>query len=244
MSGKPCGCVGKPKQDLDWRAKSTKGHLLPQSWVAVAVCGHGLKTVYKLLQQNKTKQNKKPKKKKKERRKDSGTKTTFIVFYSLLTQAWFTPNFRSVVGKSNSLSLPVSLLFLSCALCMWRLKCRTHCVCCCCCARARLTNESQLMKRNRKRKYRCFLKMFRSFMAITKNPSRGQPGPATSMFLWGQTSCYADPSALRQGNSKCVYLIICYLCFCFWSLHSFMRLKKKERRFIKHFVCKVDLCHC
>lgn len=175
---------------------------------------------YSKIRQNKTKNQKR---KKKERRKDSGTKTTFIVFYSLLTQAWFTPNFRSVVGKSNSLSLPVSLLFLSCALCMWRLKCRTHCVCCCCCARARLTNESQLMKRNRKRKYRCFLKMFRSFMAITKNPSRGQPGPATSMFLWGQTSCYADPSALRQGNSKCVYLIICYLCFCFWSLHSFMR---------------------
>lgn len=181
---------------------------------------------YSKIRQNKTKNQKR---KKKERRKDSGTKTTFIVFYSLLTQAWFTPNFRSVVGKSNSLSLPVSLLFLSCALCMWRLKCRTHCVCCCCCARARLTNESQLMKRNRKRKYRCFLKMFRSFMAITKNPSRGQPGPATSMFLWGQTSCYADPSALRQGNSKCVYLIICYLCFCFWSLHSFMRLKKKKK---------------
>lgn len=66
MSGKPCGCVGKPKQDLDWRAKSTKGHLLPQSWVAVAVCGHGLKTVYKLLQQNKTKQKTKKEKKKKE----------------------------------------------------------------------------------------------------------------------------------------------------------------------------------
>lgn len=182
---------------------------------------------YSKIRQNKTKQ-KTQKRKKKERRKDSGTKTTFIVFYSLLTQAWFTPNFRRVVGKSNSLSLPVSLLFLSCALCMWRLKCRTHCVCCCCCAQVRLTNESQLKKRNRKRKYRCFLKMCRSFMAISKNPSRGQPGPATSMFLWGQTSCYADPSALRQGNSKCVYLIMCYLCFCFRSLHSFMWLKKKK----------------
>lgn len=45
MSGKPCGCVGKPKQDPDWRAESTEGHLLPQSWVVAAVCGHGLKTV-------------------------------------------------------------------------------------------------------------------------------------------------------------------------------------------------------
>lgn len=39
MFGKPCGCVGKPKQDPDWRAESTEGHLLPQSWVVVAVCG-------------------------------------------------------------------------------------------------------------------------------------------------------------------------------------------------------------
>ncbi len=45
MSGKPRGCVGKPKQDPDWRAESTEGHLLPQSRVAAAVCGHGLKTV-------------------------------------------------------------------------------------------------------------------------------------------------------------------------------------------------------
>lgn len=45
MSGKPRGCVGKPKQDPDWRVESTEGHLLPQSWVAAAVCGQGLKTV-------------------------------------------------------------------------------------------------------------------------------------------------------------------------------------------------------
>lgn len=62
MSGKPRGCVGKPKQDPDWRAESTEGHLLPQSWVAAAVlwsrAGDG--AVYRLLQQNvkKTKQNK------------------------------------------------------------------------------------------------------------------------------------------------------------------------------------------
>lgn len=34
VSGKPCGRVGKPKQDTDRGVESSEGHLLPQSGVA------------------------------------------------------------------------------------------------------------------------------------------------------------------------------------------------------------------
>lgn len=80
MSGKPRGSVGKPKQDPDWRAESTEGHLLPQSRVAVAVCGHGLKTEPFTNCYSKTKTEK------------TGTKTALTIFVSLLTRAWFMPN--------------------------------------------------------------------------------------------------------------------------------------------------------
>lgn len=52
MSGKPCSRAGKPKQDTDWRAESSEGHLLPQSRVAAAASA--LKTVHRLLQHIKT----------------------------------------------------------------------------------------------------------------------------------------------------------------------------------------------
>lgn len=126
MSGKPCGCVGKPKQDPDWRAESTEGHLLPQSWVVAAVCGHGLKTVPVTNSYNKIFKKETPE-----------TKTALTVFVSLLTQAgFFAQNSEVSQWNLNSSSLPVSLLFLSCGRCMWRLKCRTHCACCCFCALA------------------------------------------------------------------------------------------------------------
>lgn len=120
MSGKPRGRVGKPKQDPDWRAESAEGHLLPQSRVAAAVCGHGPKdsAVYKLLQQNR-------------KRKRLWNKNCFDCLCFSAHSGLVHAEFRSVPGNSNSLSLPVSLLFLSCALCMWRLKCRTHYACCC-----------------------------------------------------------------------------------------------------------------
>lgn len=192
---------------------------------------------YSKIRQNKT--TKKNQKEKKERRKDSGTKTTFIVFYSLLTQAWFTPNFRSVVGKSNSLSLPVSLLFLSCALCMWRLKCRTHCVCCCCCARARLTNESRLKKRNRKRKYRCFLKMCRSFMAITKKSFEGSARSRNQhVSLRSDELLRRSISTATRQFKVCLpdYVLFMLLFLVIAFLHA-VKKKKKERKKIYQAFC-------
>lgn len=203
MSGKPRGCVGKPKQDPDWRAESTEGHLLPQSWVAAAVRGHRLKTVPFTNCYSKT----------------TTTKEKTLE-QKLLWPSLFLCSLRPGVrwiqkcpGNSNSSSLPVSLLFLSCALCMWRLKCCTHYACCCCCAWAKPANESQLKKRNRKRKYRCFLKMHRSSTEITK---KNLGGSARSRYQQvslrsdevHKKKAYVDPppAATRQLNP--VYLIM------------------------------------
>lgn len=166
MSGKPRGCVGKPKQDPDWRAESTEGHLLPQSWVAAAVlwsrAGDG--AVYRLLQQNvkKTKQN----------------KTEKTLEQKLLRPSLFLCSLRpgllwSVPGIFEQLELAsFSLSFLSCGLCMWRLKCRTHYALLLLFVHRGAGRglgggkasqwEPAWRRGNRKRKYRCFLKMCRS----------------------------------------------------------------------------------
>lgn len=183
MSGKPRGCVGKPKQDPDWRAESTEGHLLPQSWVAAAVlwsrAGDG--AVYRLLQQNvkKTKQN----------------KTEKTLEQKLLRPSLFLCSLRpgllwSVPGIFEQLELAsFSLSFLSCGLCMWRLKCRTHYALLLLFVHRGAGRglgggkasqwEPAWRRGNRKRKYRCFLKMCRSSARDYDEkppPSAGQPG--------------------------------------------------------------------
>lgn len=179
MSGKPRGCVGKPKQDPDWRAESTEGHLLPQSWVAAAVLWSRAEdgAVYRLLQQNvkkKTKQNK--------TEKDSGTKTASTVFVSLLTQARFT-----------------------CGLCMWRLKCRTHYALLLLFVHRGAGRglgggkasqwEPAWRRGNRKRKYRCFLKMCRS---SARDYDENPPPRQVSRGLANQQSF----SEVRRGATR------------------------------------------
>lgn len=200
MSGKPRGCVGKPKQDPDWRAESTEGHLLPQSWVAAGVCGQELKTVPFTNCYSKTKK----------RKKRLWNKNCFdrlcVSAHSGLVYA----EFRSVPRNSNSLSLPVfSLVLILCSLHVKTQVSYTLCFAVCFCARAKPANQSQLKKRNRKGKYRCFLKMCRSSTEITKKPWRVQPGPVTSKSLWGQSRCtpsFADPppAATRQLSHVCL----------------------------------------
>ena len=203
MSGKPRGCVGKPKQDPDWRAESTEGHLLPQSWVAAAVCGHGLKTAPLTDCYSKTKQNKKNTKQKRLWNKNCFDRLCFSAHSGLVYS-------EASRGYSNSSSLPVLLLFLSCGLCMWRLKCRTH--------YALLLlyvhgdgfgegggNASQWepawSRGNRKRKYRCFLKMCRSSAEImTNKPGQVSRVSLTSKFLWGQTRC---TQSSRRSTTSC-----------------------------------------
>lgn len=101
----------------------------------------------KLLQQNK---------KKKEKR--LWNKNALTVFVSLLTQAWST--LRSEV--SRGIRTVRACQFCPCSY-LVLFACEDSSVvhnyaCCCFSARAGPANESQLKRRNRKRKYRCFLK--------------------------------------------------------------------------------------
>lgn len=228
MSGKSCGSVGKPKQDPDWRAESTKRHLLPQSRVAAAVCGQELKTVPFTNCYSKTRL-----------AKNSGTKTALNVFVSLLTQAWFTLNSEVNLDIQTAWACQFrSCCYLLCALCMWRLKCRTHYACCCFCARQwepaeEEEEEIQVLPENVPLKYRDYEKTL-----------VGQPGLATSKFLWGQTrctQCYSDPPAAATTQLSHVYLI-CHLCHLrcrSWLFPAFLYLKTQLRRNILKSILSV-----
>lgn len=195
MSGKPRGRVGKPKQDPDWRAESTEGHLLPQSRVVAAICGHGLKTEPFTNCYSKTKKEK--------------TLEQKLLWLSLFLCS-LRPGLcriQKCPREFESLELAsFALVLILCSLHVKTQKCRTHYACCCCCARAKPANESQLKKRNRKRKYRCFLKMYRLSTEITKKKTIG----ASARSHYQQVSLRSDAGAhkatqihhqLQQANS-------------------------------------------
>lgn len=223
MSGKPCGCVGKPKQDPDWRAESTEGHLLPQSWVVAAVCGHGLKTVPVTNCYNKIK------------KRDSGTKTALTVFVSLLTQAWF---LRRIQVCPSEIWTARACQFRSCSY-LVIFACEDSSVVHTMLALAFVHRHSQPMSASRRggtgrgnagASWECTAQVQSLRTKKQKKTLAGQPGLTTSKFLWGQTRCtqsYAGPtgSATRQLNR--VYLIKLF--------HAFL-LVKTQLSIFKHFV--------
>lgn len=159
--------------------------------------------------------------------KNSGTKTTLNVFVSLLTQAWFTLNSEVNLDIQTAWACQFrSCCYLLCALCMWRLKCRTHYACCCFCARAKPDNESQLKKR--KRKYRCFLKMYRSSTEITKKPwwvsQVSLPASFSEVRRGAHNATQIHQQLQQRDSAMFIWYVICVIyaavldCF----LHSFI----------------------
>lgn len=137
--------------------------------------------------------------KRKKNRIDSGTKTALTVFVSLLTQAWFTPNSRiheASRGNSNSLSLPVLLSFLSCALfCMLKTQVSPYALCLPLLLRVVRSQPMRASWRrgtgrgNKGASWKCTAQGQRLWER-KKKPSMGQPGLATSSkFVWGQMKC-------------------------------------------------------
>lgn len=121
---------------------------------------------------------------------------------------------------------------------MWRLKCRARCACRCCRARARLTNEKRLKKRNRKRKYRCFLKMCRSFCSNDEKSSAGSAGSRNR-----QVSLRSDELPHRSISAAARQLEVCLpdgvLFRLLFSVTAFLHKRKQSRTNIRHLVSKV-----
>lgn len=201
MSGKPRGCVGKPKQDPDWRAESTEGHLLPQSWVAAAVLWSRAEdgAVYRLLQQNVKK-----KQQNKTKQKRLWNKNCFD---RLCFSAHSGPVYSEASrGYSNSSSLPVfrSRSYLVVFACEDSSVVHTMLCCCFLCTGGRGGGwgggkasqwEPAWRRGNRKRKYRCFLKMCRS---SARDYDENPPPRQVSRGLANQQSF----SEVRRGATR------------------------------------------
>lgn len=176
MSGEPRGCFGKPKQDADRRAEGTEGHLLPQSRVAAAVCGRGPETAPFTNCYSKTRKT-----------KDSGTKSALTVV-SPLTQAQFTP--KSDVPRGFQIARARQI------------RSRSYLVLFACKDSSVITllaaaGAKPPKKGNRKRIYRCFLKMFSSSTEIVKKNWQAQPGLPASTSEVRQIQ-----HQLQPGNSN------------------------------------------
>lgn len=245
MSGKPRGCVGKPKQDPDWRAESTEGHLLPQSWVAAAVLWSRAEdgAVYRLLQQNV---------KKKQQNK---TKQKRLWNKNCIDRLCFSAHSGPVYseasrGYSNSSSLPVfrSRSYLVVFACEDSSVVHTMLCCCFLCTGgrgggwggAKPANESQREEEGTGRgntgaSWKCVAPA-QEIMTKTPPLGRSAGGSLTSKVSLRsdevQREAPADPppAATRQLNR--VYLIASLrhvrrpvFFFLFRSFHAFLRAK-------------------